>query len=204
MSKQRILFNKLSKRKRIESKRVWSILRRGEDTRSPWERNFHLWPMSRQKLQRIFIVEVMLCGCSAVLRAYSPHDWISLRSPKMIETPCTCEKKKEVEERTDEVYRTCNLPTRFMYPRKCGVQFINTTFFILLTSYMILIIQLDRISTTDRSINACITYFFFLSFLSFARTFYTVGRIGSQIDFACKLYTTRNSSYITKTITFCY
>ncbi|XP_043803996.1 UPF0691 protein C9orf116 [Apis laboriosa] len=37
----------------------------------------------------------------------------------MIETPCTCEKKKEMEkeERTDEIYRTCNLPTRFMYPR---------------------------------------------------------------------------------------
>ncbi|KAK9303474.1 hypothetical protein QLX08_004874 [Tetragonisca angustula] len=43
----------------------------------------------------------------------------------MIETPCMCKEKKEDgngEEisfgpRTDDTYRTCNLPTRFMYPR---------------------------------------------------------------------------------------
>ncbi|XP_076389280.1 piercer of microtubule wall 1 protein [Megachile rotundata] len=42
----------------------------------------------------------------------------------MIETPCVCDEKKEEEKtevsfgpRTDDIYRTCNLPTRFMYPR---------------------------------------------------------------------------------------
>nr|XP_034183238.1 UPF0691 protein C9orf116 homolog isoform X1 [Osmia lignaria] len=42
----------------------------------------------------------------------------------MIEKPCVCEGKKEEEKegisfgpRTDDIYRTCNLPTRFMYPR---------------------------------------------------------------------------------------
>ncbi|XP_076643165.1 piercer of microtubule wall 1 protein-like [Halictus rubicundus] len=42
----------------------------------------------------------------------------------MIETRCVCAEKKAREEgkdalgpRTDDIYGTCNLPTRFMYPR---------------------------------------------------------------------------------------
>ncbi|CAK9815885.1 Piercer of microtubule wall 1 protein [Anthophora quadrimaculata] len=43
----------------------------------------------------------------------------------MIETQCVCKEKKGLAKedegpfgpRTDDVYRTCNLPTRFMYPR---------------------------------------------------------------------------------------
>ncbi|XP_076240684.1 piercer of microtubule wall 1 protein-like [Calliopsis andreniformis] len=39
----------------------------------------------------------------------------------MIETPCVCGEKERKESalgpRTDDIYRTCNLPTRFMYPR---------------------------------------------------------------------------------------